>query len=369
VKLLDTTRPVTAAQNNSILNPVNASQAADVTGLNYQQGEYDRYHAANPSKPMTSSEDTSAVMTRGEYATDKKRAILGSYDTEFQPWGATHRKAWKAIAERPFVAGGFVWTGFDYRGEPQPLVWPATGSSFGCMDLCGYPKTAFYIHQAQWIDDRPILQLVPHWNWPGKEGQPIKVMALTNADTVDLTLNGKPIGSKPVDRYLMTSWDVPYEAGKLEAVAKKDGTEVARFAVETTGPAAALQFVPDRPSLAGDGRDAQPVTVQTIDAQGRVVPTANLPVTFEIVGPGAIIGLGNGDPNCHEPEKGNSRSLFNGLAQIIVQSAEGASDQIKIRATAAGLADGDAVIDVTAAPAPPEVARVGPSSKPKSQRN
>jgi beta-galactosidase len=369
VKLLDTTRPVTAAQSDSMLNPFNASQAADITGFNYQQAGYDRYHAANPGKPITSSEDTSAVMTRGEYATDKKRAILGSYDTEFQPWGATHRNAWKAIAERPFVAGGFVWTGFDYRGEPQPLVWPATGSSFGCMDLCGFPKTAFYIHQAQWIADRPILQLVPHWNWSGKEGQPIKVMALTNADTVALSLNGKPIGRKPVDTYEMTSWDVPYEAGKIEAVATKDGAEVARFAVETTGPPAALQLVPDRPSLAGDGRDAQPVTVQTIDARGRVVPTANLPVQFEVVGPGAIIGLGNGDPNCHEPEKGDNRSLFNGLAQVILQSARESSGQIKLRATSAGLADGEAVIEVKSVSAPPEVARVGPSSKPKPQPN
>jgi beta-galactosidase len=364
VKSLDTTRPVTAAQSDSTLNPTNASQAADVTGFNYQQGEYDKYHAANPTKPMTSSEDTSAVMTRGEYATDKKRAILGSYDTEFQPWGATHRKAWKAIAERPFVAGGFVWTGFDYRGEPQPLEWPATGSSFGCMDSCGFPKTAYYIHQAQWIDDRPVLELVPHWNWQGKEGQPIKVMALTNADTVELSLNGKPIGSKPVDRYNMISWDVHYEAGKLEAVAKKGGAEVARFAVETTGPPAALQLVPDRPKLAGDRLDAQPVTVQAVDSQGRVVPTANLPVRFEITGPGAIIGLNNGDPNCHEPEKGDNHSLFNGLAQIIVQSSEAASGQIKLRATADGLTSGDATIEVTSVPARPEVA---PAAKPAAK--
>jgi beta-galactosidase len=370
VKLLDTTRPVTAAQSDSMLNRFNASQAADVTGFNYQQGEYDHYHSANPVKPITSSEDTSAVMTRGEYATDKKRAILGSYDTEFQPWGATHRKAWKAIAERPFIAGGFVWTGFDYRGEPQPLEWPATGSSFGCMDLCGFPKTAFYIHQAQWIDNRPVLQLVPHWNWPGKEGQPIKVMALTNAETVELSLNGKPIGSKPVDKYEMTSWDVPYEAGTLEAVARKDGTEVARFAVETTGPPAALQLVPDRPSLAGDGRDAQPVTVRTVDSHGRIVPNANLPVRFEVIGPGAIAGLGNGDPNCHEREKGNSRSLFNGLAQVIVQSAPGSSGQIKLSATAAGLTNGDAVIEVTSVPSRPEVARAAsPSSKPEPRPN
>ena len=277
VKKLDTTRPVTAAQSGAMGAKLNASKAADVAGFNYQPGEYDKYHKANPTKPITSSEDTSAVMTRGEYVNDRKHGIIESYDTQAQPWGLTHRNAWRRIAERPFVAGGFVWTGFDYHGEPQPLGWPATASSFGCMDLCGFPKTAFYIHQAHWIEDRPILHLVPHWNWPGREGKPIKVMAITNADTVSLSLNGKAIGEKPVDKIDFVSWDVPYEPGKLEAVAKKDGKEVARCAVETTGAAVALQLIADRPRLAGDGRDAQPITVQAIDAQGRPVPTAGQP--------------------------------------------------------------------------------------------
>ena len=361
VKQLDATRPVTAAQSNSMLNPFNASLAADVAGFNYQHGTYDVYHAANPNKPIISSEDTSTVMTRGEYSTDRNRAVLSSYDTEFQPWGTTHRNAWRMIAERPFIAGGFVWTGFDYHGEPQPLEWPATGSSFGCLDLCGFPKSAYYIRQAQWIDDRPILQLVPHWNWPGKDGEPVKVLALTNAETVALVLNGKPIGEKSVDKYEMVSWDVPYEPGKLEAVAKNSGNEVARCAVETTGPPAALQLLPDRPSLAGDGCDAQPITVQAVDAQGRPVPTANLPVRFELTGPGAIIGLGNGDPTCHEPEEGDRRSLFNGLAQVIIQSEPQSSGRITLRATADGLADAEVVIDVTAVSPRPEVPPVRPT--------
>ncbi|MBC7783723.1 MAG: glycoside hydrolase family 2 protein [Burkholderiales bacterium] len=358
VKRLDITRPVTAAQNSAMLNTINASLAADVAGFNYRHGEYDRYHTANPTKPITSSEDTSAVMTRGEYVTDKSKPVLDSYDTQFQSWGATHRAAWKRIAERPFLAGGFVWTGFDYRGEPQPLQWPATGSSFGIMDLCGFPKSAFYIHQAQWIEDRPILQLIPHWNWAGKEGQPVKVMALTNVDAVELTLNGKVIGEKPVDKFDMVSWDVPYEAGKLEAVGKKAGREVSRFVVETTGAPAAIQLVPDRKALAGDGHDAQPVTVQIVDAQGRAVPTANHMVNFEIAGPAAIIGLNNGDPNCHEPEKGNQHSLFNGLAQVIVQAQTG-TGPATLRASSDGLTAAELVIDVGAA-SRPEVPAVRP---------
>ncbi|MDP9173915.1 MAG: DUF4982 domain-containing protein [Planctomycetota bacterium] len=350
VKELDVSRPVTAAQSNSMLSAVNASQAADVGGFNYRHREYDQYHAANPTKPMTSTEDTSAVMTRGIYVTDKKQCLLDSYDTQFQPWGLTHREAWKMIAERPFMAGGFVWTGFDYRGEPQPLEWPAAGSSFGCMDLCGFPKTAFYIHQAQWIDNRPILQLVPHWNWAGREGKPIKVMAITNAEKVSLLLNGKPLGEKPVDKYEMATFEVPFAPGRLEAVATNGGSAVAHFTVETTGAPASLQLTADRPALAGDGRDAQPITVQAVDGQGRTVPTANLSVRFEISGPGAIIGLGNGDPTCHEPEKGDSRSLFNGLAQIIVQTAPDASGKIKLRAIAEHLVPAELVIDVASAP-------------------
>ncbi len=360
VKRLDSTRPVTAAQSNSMLNPANASQAADVAGFNYQHGEYDAYHAANPTKPVVSSEDTSAVMTRGEYVTDKELAVLNSYDTEFQPWGATHRTAWKAIAERPFMAGGFVWTGFDYHGEPQPLEWPSTGSSFGCLDLCGFPKSAFYLRQALWIEDRPILHLVPHWNWSVKPGELVKVMALTNADSVMLSLNGNSLGDKPVDRFEMVSWDVPYEPGILEAVATKDGHQVASFTVETTGPPVALQFILDRPELAGDGNDAQPVTVQAVDAEGRVVPDANLRVQFELTGPGKIIGLGNGNPNCHEPEKGNSHSLFNGLAQLIIQSQRESSGVISLSASSSGHQDAEVVIKVNAASALPEV----PPSRP-----
>ncbi len=303
VKQLDRTRPVTAAQSGAMGNEWNASKAADVAGFNYQPGGYDSYHKANPTKPITSSEDTSAVMTRGEYTTDRAHSILGSYDTECQPWGLTHHDAWLRIAERPYVAGGFVWTGFDYHGEPQPLVWPATASSFGCMDLCGFPKTAFYLHQAEWIEDRPVLQIVPHWNWSGKEGKPVKVLALSNGEKVRLSLNGKVIEEKPLDKYGMVIWEVPYEAGKLEAVAIKAGKETARCTVETTGEPVALQLVPDRPTLSGDGRDAEPVTVQAVDAQGRAVPTAQHLISFELTGPGAIIGVGNGNPLCHEPEK------------------------------------------------------------------
>jgi beta-galactosidase len=361
VKELDATRPVTAAQSNSVLNPVNTSQVLDVAGINYGHRDFDEYHAKNPTKPILSSEDTSTVMTRDEFVTNKKQAVLDSYDDQVVKWGLSHRNMWRQIAERPFMAGLMVWTGFDYRGEPQPLSWPATGSSFGCMDLCGFPKTAYYIHQAQWVKDRPILRLVPHWNWAGSEGKPIKVMALTNAEQVELFLNDKSLGKKPVDKYEMLTVEVPYEAGKLEAVATNGGTEVARFAVETTGPPAALKLVADRNSLAGDGADAEPVMVEAVDSRGRVVPTAKLPVHFEISGPGAIIGLNNGDPNCHESEKGSAHSVFNGLAQVIVQSAYEGNGPLTLRATAEGLEPAETVITVKPTPVRPAVAVTSPT--------
>ncbi len=303
VKRLDPTRPVTAAMSGGHKTPINVSQAVDVVGFNYNQNIYDEFHKAHPELPITSSEDTSAFMTRGIYETDKSKNLIGSYDDERAPWGLTHRYAWRCISERPFVAGGFVWTGFDYRGEPTPLQWPSAGSFFGIMDQCGFPKAAYYLHQAHWIEDKPILHLIPHWNWPGKEGKNIRVMALTNADTVALTLNGKPLEEKKVDPIDMVEFQVPYTPGKLAAIGKKQGREVSRFTVETTGKPAALEIIPDRKSLAGDGADAMPLTIRALDAQGREVPDANLMVDFETGGAGSIIGVGNGDPNCHEAEK------------------------------------------------------------------
>lgn len=338
VRSLDTLRPVTAAMNGGFFEPVNVSQAVDVIGFNYSTHVYDEFHAKNPDKPSTSSEDTSAFMTRGEFFTDAERNLMGSLDTEHAVWGTTHRRAWRLNAERPWLGGGFIWTGFDYRGEPSPWSWPSASSFFGCMDLCGFPKTAFHIHRAHWIKSQPVLHIEPHWNWPGCEGKIIEVLTITNAETVELFLNGKSLGTREIDPIDMTLWHIPYEPGCLEAVAKTAGREVARFRSETTGDAKTLELIPDRKELLGDGRDAVPVTVRALDSEGRAVPTASVPVSFSIEGPAAIIGLGNGDPNCHEPEKGAQRSLFHGLAQVIVQAALGCGT-VKLRASAPGLND------------------------------
>ena len=274
---------------------------------------------------------------------------MASYDDRYGNWQSTNRSTWAAIAKQPTFAGGFLWTGFDYRGEPTPYGWPAGSSYFGSMDLCGFPKTGFYIRQAVWIHDKPVPALVPHWNWTGKEGQPIKLRELTNADTVALSLNGKLIEEKKVDPYEMVDWQVPYAPGKLEAVSKKGGKEVARYSVETTGEPVALRLTPDRPALAGDGNDALPVTVEALDNEGRPVPTANVHVEFEITGPGAIIGVGNGDPTSHEPDTASKRSLFNGLALVIVQSQRGEAGNLVLRAKTEGLTSAETTIAIKTA--------------------
>jgi beta-galactosidase len=344
VRALDTSRPVTAAMNFGQFEPVNVSQAVDVVGFNYQYDAYDAYHKAFPTVPMTSSEDTSAFMTRGAYRTDANRHIIASYDDDAAAWGTTHRIGWQAIAERPFVAGGFVWTGFDYHGEPTPHTWPSNSSFFGIMDLCGFAKTAFWLHQAQWRRE-PVLHLAPHWNWAGREGQPITVMALHNMDEVEVFLDGRSFGRQKGDLYAMNRWQVPYAPGTLRAVGYRAGKIVKRFEVATTGAAVALKLTPDRGTMRGDGLDAQPFRVEAVDAQGRHVPLADHAIRFRADG-ADIIGLGNGDPNDVTSEKGDTRALFNGLAQVIVQTREGSSGRLTLHASAAGLTSASVSVDL-----------------------
>lgn len=360
VKELDRTRPVTAAMNGGLFNETNAAQALDVVGINYQVSDYERLHKAYPNKPVFSSEDTSAFMSRGDYTTDWNQHLVASYDDDAAGWGGTQRRSWKLIDEPAFMAGGFAWTGIDYRGEPTPHEWPSVSSFFGILDLCGFPKTAFYVRQALWLKDRTVVKLVPHWNWPGREGQNVKVLVATNAPRVRLLLNGAVIGEQDVERYEMATFQVPYALGKLEAVALRGGAEIGRDVVETSGAPARLVLTPDRAALAGDGLDALPVTVSAVDAQGRPVPTTRLHVRFELAGAGAIIGVGNGDPNSHESEKAPERNLYNGLAQVIVQSRRGGQGTLTLRARADGLQAAEVVLAVQAVPAIPAVAEAQP---------
>ncbi|SFF73065.1 beta-galactosidase [Novosphingobium sp. CF614] len=354
VRALDDSRPVTAAMNGAFHDPVNVSQVVDVAGFNYYPGDYDRFHAAHPDLPLTSSEDTSAYMTRGAYADDPQRHVISSMDREAAGWGATHRQAWREIARRPFVAGGFVWTGFDYHGEPTPYAWPTIASFFGILDLCGFAKTAYDIRRAQWIDGQPVVGIAPHWTWPGREGQEIDILVTSNAEQVRLRMNGEVIGEKPCDRIMGAEFKAIYRPGVIAAEALQGGKVVARAVHRTAGPAVALRLTATRRDLRGDGEDVAAFTVDTVDAKGVHVPLADARVTFRTWG-GTLIGVGNGDPNCHESEKAPERSLFNGLAQLIVR-ADAREGQVLIEARAAGLVPARIAVPVRAAMRPPAIA-------------
>jgi len=249
-------------------------------------------------------------------------------------WGANAEAWWTIAAARQWIAGGFVWTGFDYRGEPTPYSWPCINSHFGIMDTCGFPKDNFYYYQSWWGAD-PVLHLFPHWNWTGKEGQEIEVWCHTNLDKVELFLNGQSLGSQDVARNSHVMWKVPYAPGTLEAKGTKGATTLSAKR-ETTGAAQRIVLTPDRGTIAADGEDVVVVQVSAVDSAGRWVPTAADEITFAVNGSGRLIGVGNGDPSSHESDKGATRQLFNGLAQAIVQAAreEGA---VTITASAPGL--------------------------------
>jgi beta-galactosidase len=363
VRALDDSRPVTAAMNDGMFTARNGADAVDLVGFNYKAEWYDRYHALHPDRPLTSTEDTSAVMTRGEWRTDTERNVLSSYDTEAPEWGLTHHESWRMIGSRPFIAATFVWTGFDYHGEPTPLPWPAASSSFGILDICGFGKMAYHLRRAQWRAE-PVLALAPHWDWPGQEGKPVRVMALTNVERVELRLNGVMVGSQPVAGYAIPEWQVPYAPGRLEAIGFIGGKAVVHSLVETTGAPVQLRLTPDRPLMLGTGRDVQPVSIDLLDAAGRHSPTATDRVTLSIEG-GEIIGLGNGDPNDHDPEQGHSRKLFAGLAQVLIRAPQGPGELV-LTAKVGGLPPARLAIRVVAAQDGPRIAAT-PAAQPLTE--
>ena len=301
VKQLDPTRPVTyAAPQGDTFDGING--VIQVRGWNYHPGpEMDSYHAEHPDQPNVGTEQASTVSTRGVYENDKKRGYVSAYDVNHPSWATTAETWWSFFADRPWLSGGFVWTGFDYRGEPTPYAWPCISSHFGILDVCGFPKDNFYYYQSWWTTN-VVLHLLPHWNWPGKEGQEIRVDALSNCEEVELFLNGQSLGKQTMKRNSKLSWQVIYAPGTLSAKGYNGGKVVAETKVETTGDATALQLTPDRSSINADGEDVSVFTVSATDAQGRAVPVASNLVHFDLNGAGKILGVGNGDPSSHEPD-------------------------------------------------------------------
>jgi beta-galactosidase len=317
-KVLDPTRPVTIAMNGGWGKGF--SDVVDVQGFNYKhQGRIDAFHKDFPAKPSIATEEASTLATRGIYTNDAAAGFMSAYDVNKPGWGSTAEDWWTYYSQRPFLAGAFVWTGFDYRGEPTPYSWPCINSHFGVMDTCGFPKDDFYYYQAWWTD-RPVLHLLPHWNWAGREGQEIEVWCFSNCEEVELWLNGQSLGRQKMPRNSHLVWKVKYQPGALVARGYTGGKEIASETVETTGEPAGVRLVPDRATINADGEDVSVVTVQIVDAQGRVVPVADNEVSFD-AGPNAkILGVGNGNPSSHEPDKAARRKVFNGLCQVIVQS-------------------------------------------------
>jgi beta-galactosidase len=302
VKRLDPTRPVT--YNAPLGNEFEGiNSVIEVRGWSYHVGkDMDAYHAAHPRQSNVGSEQGSTVSTRGIYGNDKARGYVSAYDDNVTSWSNTAKQWWGFFAARPWLSGGFVWTGFDYRGEPTPYGWPCINSHFGILDTCGFPKDNFWNYQSWWTE-APVLHLLPHWTWPGREGQAIDVRALSNCEEVELFLDGKSLGKQTMQRASELQWKVAYRAGSLSAKGYRKGQVVVETKVETSGKPVAVSLAADRSTIDADNEDLAVVAVSVVDDRGRIVPVAQNPVSFKIEGPGRIIGVGNGDPSSHEPDK------------------------------------------------------------------
>lgn len=347
VRKLDSTRPILGAMNGGVMEDEGTVDVTDIAGFNYMNGGYDKFKEKHPNQPIIGSETVSSFATRSNYISDTEQQVFESYDREKASWGNTVRESWKAINTRDFVMGTFVWTGFDYRGEPTPYEWPSVSTHFGILDTCGFAKDPYYLYQAFWLDE-PVLHIVAHWNWRGKEGQTVKVMTHTNCDEVALYLNDVFVDRQTINIYEQHEWDVVYEPGTLKMEGYKDGQLVKVSEITTTDEAHTLRIETQKPFLLGDGRDAMAVNIYAVDAEGRFVPTNQSKVSFSMNGSGQILGVGNGNPNCHEPDNAMERSLFNGCCQLIVQSKVGQED-IELTVQGEGLQSVSYVIPVNAA--------------------
>ncbi len=345
IKKFDPSRLCTyAANNGGHFDGINS--VIQVRGFNYYIGDIDKYRKEHPNQPILGSEQASTLCTRGIYVNDTVNCYMSDYDLNEPGWGNTAESWWKFFDARKWLAGGFVWTGFDYRGEPTPYNWPCINSHFGILDVCGFPKNIFYYYKSWWTNE-DVLHIFPHWNWKGKEGKPIDVWCFSNCDSVELFLNGKNLGTKKMEKDSHLEWKIPYEPGTLEALGWRNG-KLIHDKVETTGEPSSIKLTPDRSTINSDGEDVSVITVSVLDSKGREVPTANNLIHFEIKGAGKIIGVGNGNPSSHEKDKyincGYQRKLFNGKCSIIILS-DRKPGEIILKATSDGLRTTETKID------------------------
>lgn len=371
---LDPDRPVTYAMNCHWLNIAQCHDDAgfrlDLYGTNYVCREpydndgvmYSDFHEQFPDWPMLASESGGSAAVRGVYAhgeldvehqdspiwsNPERKDLVSAYNETMTPWGSTIQDTWHDCASRPYVAGTFLWTGFDYRGETYPMKYPAVITGYGLMDLCGFLKDSYHYYRAWWTPE-PTLHLFPHWNWAGKEGEPIDVVCYTNTAEAELWVSGVSQGRQQVEVNGFPKWRVPFAPGKIEAVGyDAAGNETVRQAIETTGPASTVTLAADRTAYTADGKDVAVITVAAQDEQGRFVPTAQDALSFEIDGPATILGVGNGNPISHELDRATERKLFNGLAQVLVQLTRDAGT-VCLTTRGGGLADASITFEAEA---------------------
>lgn len=353
VKALDSTRPVTAGCNEP--NPNNhlfRSGVLDLIGFNYHDDWFAGVPEKFPGKPFIVAESVSALMTRGYYRMPSDETVIcperwdkpyfddsfscSSYDNCHVPWGNSHEGTMRHVKNNDFISGQYVWTGFDYLGEPTPYGWPARSSYFGIVDLAGFPKDVYYLYQSEWHPEKKVLHLFPHWNWT--PGQDIDMWAYyNNADEVELFVNGESQGvrTKGKDDFHVV-WRVKYEPGVVKVVSRKDGKAVLEKEIHTAGEPAQIRLTADRNEIKSDGRDLSFVTVEVLDKDGNLCPNADNQIMFDVQGAGFIAGVDNGSPVSMEKFKADHRKAFYGKCLVVVQS-DGKSGGIKLTATSEGL--------------------------------
>ena len=330
---LDPTRPVNAAIENPDAWGGGIGPVLDVIGINYHTDMIPGFLATSPKSIVINTETSATTATRGHYNSDTASGYSVAYDSDAASWATTDEAWMRVVMPDQRIAGGFIWSGFDYRGEPFPFsAWPNVSCQFGILDTCGFWKDSAWYYKAWWGTE-PVMHLFPHWNWT--PGEKVSVWCHTNLDAIELVLNGQSLGVRKVEPYCHVEWDVNYAPGTLEARGTKDGKVVLTTKCETAGAPAQIVLTTNRSSLVADGEDIAVVAVEIADAAGRLVPAASNIVAFAISG-GALIGVGNGDPRSHEPDKAAQRSAFNGRCSAIVQVLK-SPGEIRIEARSPGL--------------------------------